>query len=153
MKFYEVGCYLTVSVFTLFAFSASEADIHHWQTGATIPGTEGLNPGPGDNLSRWNTDGKNLRFADFTDGRLAGVLFRFSDLTNARFQAADLTNAQFFAARLDSANLTDAIVRNANFTGTTKDGFQDVQFYSTASYQQRDLRGVVLAEMISQVGS
>ena len=52
------------------------ADIDNWQTGEVIPGTEGIEPGPGVDLRGWNTPDHNLVFADFSGGLdLTGSLF------------------------------------------------------------------------------
>ena len=44
------------------------AEIVNWQTGETIPGTEGITPRPGIQLTRWNTAEHNLRYADCSGG-------------------------------------------------------------------------------------
>ena len=65
----------------------SRADIKNWQTGETIPGTEGITPGPGIDLSFWNTDRRNLRFADFSGGLdLSGSQFSQNWLDNAHLR-------------------------------------------------------------------
>ena len=48
--------------------TATHGDITNWQTGQTIPGTEGITPGPNMQLSGYSTDAHNLRFADFSGG-------------------------------------------------------------------------------------
>ena len=55
----------------------ARADIYNWQTGEVIPGTEDIEPGPGVRLWDWNTEDRNLHYADF-----AGL-----DLSNARFES------------------------------------------------------------------
>jgi uncharacterized protein YjbI with pentapeptide repeats len=40
------------------------------------------------------------------------------------------------------ANLFEAVIKDADFTGTTSHGFTKEQLYSTASYAQKDLRGI-----------
>ena len=45
---------------------------------------------------------------------------------------------------LTSANFAGAIVTGASFYGTTSGGFTKEHLYSTASYQQRNLRGIGL---------
>ena len=78
-----------------FTPSVTDADILNWQTGETIPGTEGVVPGPGKNLSGRNTDDRNLRFADFQGLQLSDASFSVSWLHNARFSQANLENASF----------------------------------------------------------
>ena len=46
----------------------ARADIFRWDTGELIPGTEGIEPGPGVDLAVWRTDDHNLRYADFSGG-------------------------------------------------------------------------------------
>ena len=65
---------------TLLAAGPTHADIYRWDTGELIPGTEGIEPGPGVDLS-----GMELEFA-----QLAGV-----NLTNANLSYSTLSNADF----------------------------------------------------------
>ncbi len=65
-----------VVVGSLVGAQTVRADIYRWDTGELIPGTEGIEPGPGVQLRDWNTEDHNLRYADF-----AGL-----DLSNARFE-------------------------------------------------------------------
>ena len=44
------------------------ADIYRWDTGKVIPGTEGIEPRRGMSLTHWDTDDRNLRYADFSGG-------------------------------------------------------------------------------------
>jgi hypothetical protein len=58
-----------------------------------------------------------------------------------------LVNTDFHAAELSNADLTDADVRGANFHRDDfagGSGITPAQLYSTASYQARDLTGIVL---------
>ena len=48
------------------------------------------------------------------------------------------------ASTLTNANLSGAVVTGASFDGTTLVGFRKEQLYSTASYQQGNLRGIGL---------
>ncbi len=83
------------------ACSPAAADITNWQTGQTIPGTEGIVPGPGVDLARFNTPARNLRYADLAGGlNLTGSTFRLSWLNDARFTGANLTGAIFGNADL-----------------------------------------------------
>ena len=99
------------------------ADIYRWDTGEVIPGTEGIEPGPGLDLSSqihwepevglvsdgpWNTGGHNLRYADFSNG---------VDLTGATFRRSWLDYSDFSGANLTNVDLGGAIV-----TGTTWPG-------------------------------
>lgn len=117
--------------------------ITRWDTSTVIPGTESITPGPGLSLSFWNTDVKNLRYADFSGGLdLSNSRFTDSWLNNARFTNADLTGVGFSEAHLDSVDFNGATIRGAVFELTTYSGFTATQFYSTASYQTGDLREV-----------
>jgi uncharacterized protein YjbI with pentapeptide repeats len=87
----------------------------------------------GGDLSGWDLGGQNL-----TNARLGS-----SNLEGADLIGANLTNADFYGAALTNANLTGAVVTGANFGGTRN--FTKEQLYSTASYQQRNLRGISLA--------
>ena len=66
------------------------------------------------------------------------------NLTMAYLIGMDLTAANLSNATLADADLTGANVRVANFSGTTSRGLTAAQFYSTASYRERDLTGVWL---------
>ncbi|MEX2141784.1 MAG: pentapeptide repeat-containing protein [Pirellulales bacterium] len=140
--------------------AAAEADIFRWDNGQVIPGTEGIAPGPGVDLNshsgEWSSPQRNLRFANFSGGLdLTQASFWRSWLDNSRFNGANLTNASLSQASLTNANLsgtnlTDAellgtMVTGASFDETTWRGFTKEQLYSTASYQQKNLRGIGLS--------
>lgn len=48
-------------------------------------------------------------------------------------------------ANLTGVDLTDAVVAGADFRETTSGGFTKEQLYSTASYKEKNLRGIDLA--------
>jgi uncharacterized protein YjbI with pentapeptide repeats len=80
----------------------------------------------------------NYQAKDLREIQLEG-----NDLTGWDFNGQVLTNAHLAGARFTNADLSGAIITGAGFSrviGLTKE-----QLYSTASYQARDLRGVVLA--------
>jgi hypothetical protein len=149
--------------------AAAQADIFRWDNGQLIAGTEGITPGPGVNLSSLNTPQSNLRFADFSGGLdliqanfwrswLDNSRFNGANLTNVSLQSAILTNADLSGANLTDAYLGNTTLTNANFAGAVVAGTEFwrgdfpgggsgitlPQLYSTASYQQRDLRGIGL---------
>jgi hypothetical protein len=97
------------------------AQIHNDQTNQVIPGTQGITPGPGVDLSNWNTRGHLLEYA-----ALNGI-----NLTSASFQNSDLTSATFQASNLTSANFAGAIVQSVNFYNTASTGLTASQLYST----------------------
>jgi uncharacterized protein YjbI with pentapeptide repeats len=74
---------------------------------------------------------------------LTGIRLQFSNnLTAWDFSSQNLTSASFAGATLTSTNFVGAIITKARFDNTTRSGFTAAQFYSTASYQSRDLTGV-----------
>ena len=110
----------------LIAIAATcRADILRWDNWQVIPGTEGIEPSPGLQLEQWNTQERNLRYAQLAhkwDGyeldtgtwlNLSGANFRDSWLDDADFSfdcwdtcgGADLENADFSGASLARANL------------------------------------------------
>ena len=129
-----VACLLTVDF-----GSIGQADVINWQTGESIPGTEGIVLGPDVDLSERGSTERNLRFADFEDADLTSADFEDSWLENARFVRADLTHASLDAARLAGADFTDAVIVGAGITDTT---MAAEQLYSTASYKAKNLAGV-----------
>ena len=156
---------VTAVMLVLASAPSSRADIKNWQTGETIPGTEGITPGPGMSLTNWSSPGENLLFADFSGGldlsgssfwwsrleharfndcNLTSSSFRSSILSDADFSAANLSDADLESARLRNANLSGAIINGASLQDTTPGGFTKEQLYATASYQAKDLRRVSL---------
>ena len=99
--------------------------------------------------------GNDLSGWDFTEQDLAGANFGATnlgvtpaDLTSASFAGANLTDAKFSLSPFTSVDLTGAIVAGADLgvgvfpaPGST---FTREQLYSTASYQDKNLRGIVL---------
>ena len=63
----------------------AQAEILNWQTGETIPGTESIDPTAGVDLSGWNSDERQLKFADFRYLDLNGAAFDESWLHSSRF--------------------------------------------------------------------
>lgn len=68
------------------------------------------------------------------------------DLSMAYLIGSDLTEANFYQALVLDADFTAAVIRGASFSAISDSSFTAQQLYSTASYQDGDLRGVVLAE-------
>ena len=109
--------------------------VRNWQTGETIEGAETIPAGICAQLSDWNTESRNLRYADFSGRALAGSDFSNSWLANAQFDNGNLEGSD-----LTEANLSEANITGTNLRGTT--GFTAEQLYSTASYQQQELANV-----------
>jgi uncharacterized protein YjbI with pentapeptide repeats len=130
------GPYLYVGPFT--------DAIFRWDNGLPIPGTEGLNPGPGlalnnsdlryallskydltgssfvsSNLSHAKFVDANLSAADLTEANLTGAFLGNSTLTNANLTAANLTRASLESSTLTNANLTAANLTGADLTRST----------------------------------
>lgn len=129
-----------LAALTLLASARLDADVINWQTGETIPGTEGIVPGPGLTLID-----RDLAFADFAGLDLTAARFNESRLENARFTQTNLVRAQLRFASLANADFTDANIQDAFLRDTTARGFTQEQLYSTASYQAKDLSGVDFA--------
>ena len=147
-----------VALCMLLAASLANAAIYRWPTGEVIPGTEGIDPGPGVQLDHMELESAALYITDLT-----GANFEASDLTNAVLSGANLTNAtltdviltganlgQFGdwwpPANLTGANMDGAVVAGALFTSMTRYGFTQEQLYSTRSYQAKDLQGISLSD-------
>jgi hypothetical protein len=128
---------------TLVLAQGAVATIYNWQTGQPIPGTEGITPQPGVDLSYWNTQSHNLMYGDFRSTDLHSSNFYFSWLDYAHFGGANLTSANLNSATLIGADLTDAIVRGTNFTFYGAN-LTSEQLYSTASWKAKDLTGISL---------
>jgi uncharacterized protein YjbI with pentapeptide repeats len=105
------------------------ADIYRWDNGEVIPGTEGIQPGPGVQL-----DHRVLDHADLSE----------LDLSGANFELSNLTLADLASSTLMAANFTGSVVARASFRDTTSRGFTRAQLESTASYQAKDLHGIQL---------
>ena len=130
-------CVSVLLVIAVVGFRPTRADIYRWDTGELIPGTEGIEPGPGVQLRAWNEDNRNLNYADFsggldlTEAEFGHMLFlgnpqgswlayaNFSDamLVGADFGRSTLTAADFSRANLTDAYLSHAGLPNANLMG------------------------------------
>jgi uncharacterized protein YjbI with pentapeptide repeats len=117
------------------------AEIYRWDTGALIPRTEGIVPGPGVQLGN-----QILEYADLSQSNLTDSSFEHSNLTSANITNANLTGAHFYHATLRNADLTGAVVTGTALGETTSRGFTKEQLYSTASYKTKNLQGILLYE-------
>lgn len=106
------------------------ADIYRLDNGTVVPGTEGINPGPGVQLNQ----------LDLTYAILNG-----QDLSNARFDESNLTRAQLSYSTLANATFVGSVVNYTQFQDTTSRGFTKDQLYATASYLNRNLSGIDLS--------
>jgi uncharacterized protein YjbI with pentapeptide repeats len=87
---------------------------------------------------------KNLRGIGLSGGWVAANWLS-ADLTGWDFSGQDLTGASLATATLSDVNLTGAVVSAVDLSGTTPHGLTKEQLYSTASYREKDLRGIGLA--------
>ena len=149
---------LVISLVLLDACPA-QADIYRWDNGELIPRTERIEPGPGVDLTRLSLEfaalsnldlsgasiwAVTLTNADFSGTNLSKAALFSSRLMNANLADANLNEASFTNAKLLNANLTGALINGTSFADVTEGGFTKEQFYSTASYQSRNLEGVKL---------
>ncbi|MBQ6533725.1 MAG: pentapeptide repeat-containing protein, partial [Opitutales bacterium] len=87
----------------------------------------------------------NLTYANFTKAYATSANFEYANLAEANFTNANLTSAYFVMATLVNANFTNATINNASFRGAAVRGFTTEQLYSTKSYQDKNLSGVIFA--------
>ena len=83
--------------------------------------------------------------ASYKNKDLSRVNLSKNDLTGWDFHGQNLTNAHFEYATLTNANFTDTIITRAYFQDTPFYGLTKEQLYSTASYKNKDLRGISLS--------
>ena len=117
--------------------------------GQVIPGTQGITPGPGIDLSNWNTSGHVLTYASLSNFNLANATFADSFLGSADLGNSDLTGAVFVDSDLRDAKFNGAIIKRADFSSTSTQPYFSIltfaQLQSTASYAAGDLSGISLA--------
>ncbi|MFO0911802.1 MAG: pentapeptide repeat-containing protein [Pirellulales bacterium] len=90
------------------------------------------------------TEGQLYSTASYQSKDLQGIGFFDNDLQGWDFHQQNLAGAKFGQSRLTDANLTGAIVTGASFWDVVSQGFTQAQLQSTASYQAKDLHGIVL---------
>jgi hypothetical protein len=91
--------------------------------------------------SRGFTQQQLYSTASYLGKNLQGISLAGNDLSGWDLSAQDLSGAAFNSATLANADLTGAVVTGADLTSQD---FTKEQLYSTASYQDKDLHGVVL---------
>ena len=96
-----------------------------------------------------NYNDRNVSGRDFSNLSLKNSTWRDANAVRANFTNSNLTSADFFSADLTSANFTDAVITGASFTWV--DGFTKEQLYSTASYKNKDLTGVEVDLLLSDL--
>ena len=86
---------------------------------------------------------RDLTGIGLSSNNLSGWNFRGQNLTNANFNGATMTNADFSGAEVRGANF-DRNDRASGIRYPVGTGITLAQLYSTASYQAKDLSGIVL---------
>ena len=134
---------ITMATILSLGQSSADADVYNWQTRELIPGTAGIVPGPGVDFSADDFPPRpDLRYADFSGGLdLTRSDFEIADLSYALFEGANLTDASLDHTILTGADFNDAIIPGASFRRSGKN-LTFEQLASTASYQEKDLRGI-----------
>ncbi len=84
--------------------------------------------------------------ASYQGQNLHGIRLVGNDLSGWDFSNQDLTDAELNSSILTDTDLTGAVVAEAHFYRTTSRGFTKEQLYSTASYRQKNLQGMLLSE-------
>ena len=105
-------CVLT-AVLLLVSATPTRAEIYRWDNDQLIPGTEGIEPGPGVTLSSMD-----LQFASLERRDLTGVDFESSNLRRAWLNGSTLSGADLIGADLTNASLRYATLTEANLTGS-----------------------------------
>lgn len=77
--------------------------------------------------------------ASYKNKDLTGIVLAVKNLSDWDFSGQNLTSVNFGYSTLTGANFTDAIISNSNLNAASKE-----QIYSTKSYKEKNLRGVVL---------
>ena len=116
--------------------AAAVAAIYRWDDGTLITEKDAE---PGAQLGSMA-----LSYADLADSQLSSADLSASDLSFGHLMRADLTGASLAATSLADADLTGAVIGQADLRYATRLGFTAEQFYSTASYQDDNLRGLDL---------
>ncbi len=125
------------------------ADIYRVDTGRLIPGTQGITPGPGVDLSNRSLEYANLQYSNltnalFSNSDLKSGYFDQSNVTNASFLGTNLLSARFYLGTLTGADFTGAIVQDADFYSSN---LTYSQLASTLSYQQKTLGRIELTSI------
>ncbi|QDV72380.1 pentapeptide repeat-containing protein [Botrimarina mediterranea] len=82
--------------------------------------------------------------ASYQAGDLSGILFDGNNLTGWDFSSQDLSRTRYYGTILAGVDFTGATITGAILQDATSNGFTVAQFYSTASYQNLNLREVWL---------
>lgn len=80
--------------------------------------------------------------ASYKAGDLSGVEFWYGDVSGWDFKGQNISGANFVYSILTNADFENAVINMARFNNIDGDGLTKEQLYSTASYKNKDLRGV-----------
>lgn len=104
----------------------------------------------------WNFADQNLSGANFAWAELSRANLSGANLTQAYMMGTNLSQTNLSGANLQNANLshstatnadfTDAIIKGARLESIRDGGLTSEQFYATASYQAKDLVGIVFGQ-------
>ena len=108
-----------VALIAILAAPSADADIYRWDNGEVIPGTEGIEPGPGVDLSHMDLRSARLNGKDLTGANLEGA-----NLANASLLGSNLTDANLIGTNLTSVNLYNATLMNADLTNALLTGLR-----------------------------
>ena len=97
--------------FLFLSCTTAWAQIYRWDNGQLIPGTAGITPGPGVNLSNMT-----LQYANLQSDNLSSANFRYSDLSFAELNGATLTGADY-AIWAANYGATNAVWTQGDFNG------------------------------------
>jgi uncharacterized protein YjbI with pentapeptide repeats len=106
-------------------------------TGALVNGTTFV-----DTTARGFTHGQLESTASYQAKDLQGINLERNDLSGWDFHGQNLSSANLKGSTLKNADLSGALIKGTAFTDATSLSF--TQFASTASYQAKDLQGVIL---------
>jgi uncharacterized protein YjbI with pentapeptide repeats len=113
-------------------------------TGATFTDAEVRGAALNNITSRGFTAAQLYSTASYQAGDLSGILFDENNLTGWDFSSQDLSQTRYYGTLLAGVNFTGATITGAILQDATSNGFTAAQFYSTASYQNHNLREVWL---------
>lgn len=109
----------------------------------------------GENYNGQDVSGINLSESSLMNSSWIGTtavggifkwtLFTYSDFTNADFREANFYHAKLQSVTFANTNFTGSIIEGANFYKSVETGFTKEHLYSTASYKNKNLNGIVLA--------
>lgn len=83
--------------------------------------------------------------ASYQSRNLSGIDLSYNNLEGWDLSKQDLSHVSFGNSQITDMDLSGSTIEGVSFSGTTTRGFTDLQLYSTASYQDGNLRGLNLS--------